>query len=156
MQIQHIYLFIIILAIHIMSLGCHSVPSVSDASAGEFMSERCFEPQAGSPTIQDLQFLGTLPHQHHTLRFKIDWRDTEANLRGGRYQFFTDGIPLSILPLPEMYIANASEGSFELLLPLKADNLAHGKQIRIELMLWDAKGLGSNRPLILLKTTLAE
>ena len=132
--------------------SCHKAPSPLDASTYPDVSpERCFAGKAGSPRIIDMSLAGFLPHHPQTLRFLIKWEDNNANLKGGRYQFTVNGVTRSILSLPEARVSASSDGELELTLSLLDKEVNGQTQIRIELVMWDADGLASNRPLLVLE-----
>ncbi len=124
------------------------MPSSSDASTPP---ERCFQQIPGNPEIRKLTFLGGLPQQPQTLRFKVDWEDNNSDLRGGSSQFVVNGKEFVAQPLSSRTVNDGPRGSFELLLPLSARVLVPGTRIRVELLLKDEKGLSSNRPFFVLE-----
>lgn len=132
----------------ILGGGCSPTAMPSDASSPP---ESCFVPELGHPTIRKMSFLGSLPQQIQTLRFRIDWEDNQADLKGGSYQFFVDGEERTLLLFPEPLIGSGNAGAFELLLPLPVSMVVPGRRIRVELVLRDKRGTLSNRPSMILE-----
>lgn len=129
-------------------LGCQPATSPSDASAPP---ERCFRDEPGSPVIRSFSYLGTLPQQPQTLRFKVEWEDNGADLQGGSYQFAVNGEARALEVLSSAAVGDGVSGSMELLLPLSSRLFVAGARIRVELLLRDKASHRSNVPLLVLE-----
>lgn len=128
--------------------GCHGMPSEPDASAPP---ERCHQVIPGNPRVTKFTFLGGLPQQPQTLRFRVEWEDNNADLRGGTYRFFVNGEARALQSLSRSLVGEGPSGSFELLLPLSSIFLKPGTRVSVELLLKDKRATPSNRPLLVLE-----
>ncbi len=128
--------------------GCPQASSPSDA--GSF-PENCYNPEPGSPVVRSFSFAGAIPQMPHVLRFAIDWEDSNANLKGGSFQFTVDGEKRSLQIIPDRLVSNNPSGSFSLSLVLSTSDFVEGRKVTVSLVLFDKTGRASNRPEMVLE-----
>lgn len=131
-----------------MSLGCQPSPTNTDAGN---LPEACYSPKPGSPLIQSFKFAGAIPQSPHVLRFVVDWEDSNANLRGGSFQFSVDGVPRTLQILPNRLVPNDSSGTFSLSLALSTSDFVESRKVTVSLVIYDKEGLASNQPSMVLE-----
>lgn len=111
---------------------------------------RCFEASEGSPLVQAFDFESAAPGQTRVLLFKLDWSDAQKDLIDGSYQFLIDGVPQQKWNLTYDEALSLEKGTLRLPLVLPEDYSVKGT-ISVEIQLWDRRGNGSNKALVVLE-----
>ncbi|HAA53353.1 MAG TPA: hypothetical protein DCE42_01275 [Myxococcales bacterium] len=125
-------------------------PTSTDAGEPDI---RCYQPAPGKPRIREITYQGQVLLTPRQLRFRVLWSDDDGDLSGGHFQFFWNGKPLAKKPLPKDELSGKTRGGVTLILSLPQEETIQAQtQSTVELLLEDAEGHRSNRPLVTMES----